>query len=481
MDAPDYSLGIISFAYGFVALFTIFSNLGIDQAHIKRVSEEINPDQCISTFATLKVLLTGFMSLLLISAVFVWKYLLGRGFESTEHETAVYIMLIYFILWSFTQIFLVTYRARKEIAKAQLPMFFETLGRVVATIFIVINDLGVIALAWTYVFGEICVLLTCFIFFRGYKINFQKPTIEYLKLYASFAIPMAIVVASTKIMTNIDKVLIQFFWSATEGGNYFAVYRLSKFIDMATKAIGMLLFPTISTLYIKKNLNQIKDLAYKAERYLSMIIFPIVFFMIFMSEPIVHIMLSDKFYPAIPILQILPIFALFDALEKPYQMKLLGMNLPHFTRNRILLMVFINIILNLILIPKDIKSLGIPLFGLGAVGAAIATVSAYFIGLIYTRIIIWKVSNITINIRIILHLIAASLMGLIITLLNNYVFQVNRWYELVFFGIIALCIYFLILYILQEFSREDFNLFMDTLNMKKMSKYIKYELLNRNT
>lgn len=479
MDAPDYSLGIVSFAYGFVALFSIFSNLGVDRAHIKRVSEGKNLNQCMGSFASIKIILTVLMTILLVSSILIWKHFVGRGFESPQHETAVYIMLIYFILWSITQIFLITFRAKKEIAKAQIPMFFETLGRVGATVFIVFNGYGAIALAWTYVVGEIFVLLTTLIMFRGYKIKLQKPTREFLNLYISFALPMAIVVASTKVMTNIDKVLIQLFWNATEGGNYFAIYRLSRFIDMATVAIGMLLFPTISALYVKKNINQIKELAYKSERYLSMFIFPIVFFMIFMAEPVIHIMLSNKFYPAIPILQILPLFALLDALERPYQMKLLGMNLPHFTRNRVLLMVAVNVILNIILIPKDIQSLGINLFGLGAMGAAIATVSAYLIGLLYTRIIVWRISNITVNLRILLHLFAASVMGLVITALNEYIYEINRWYELAFFGLLGIGIYLGILYLIREFTKDDFELFIDTLNIKKMFRYIFEEVRSK--
>jgi len=476
MDAPDYALGVVSFAYGLVAIFNVFGNLGFEHAHIKRISEGKDLAACMGTFVAVKMVLTGFMGILLVVCLLVWKYLLGRGFESPEHETAVYVMLLYFSLWSLTQIMRSTFRARRETAKEQIPMFFETLARVTATIYIITVGWGAVALAWTYVAGELAVFFTALLFFKGYSIG--RPSWGYFKSYVQFALPLAFVVASTKIMTNIDKVLIQLFWNATEGGNYFAIFRLCRFLDMATLAIGTLLFPTISALHARNDSVGIKKLSLLSERYLSMIMVPIVFLMIFLSRPIIHVMLSNKFYPAVPILQILPLFVLFDAMERPYQVKLIGMNLPHFARNRILLMVAINVGLNLILVPKDIRFLGIDLLGLGGEGAAIATVVAYFVGLVYTRIVVWKVSGITVNFRIGYHFLAALIMGFVVSLLTEY-YLIVRWYELAVFGLMGLGIYLSILLLVKEFTRSDFDLFMDTLNVKKMFIYIKEELSSK--
>jgi O-antigen/teichoic acid export membrane protein len=476
MDAPDYALGVVSFAYGFVGLFVIFSNLGFDRSHIKRISEARDLGKCIGTFAFVKLILTGLMTIIVIGSVLTWKYILGRGFESPEHEIAIYVMLVYFVLWSLKQIILTTYKAKREIAKAYIPMLFESIVRVTATIYVVINNQGIIALTFTYVLGELAVLIVALIFFRGYSI--KKPSLEYFKSYLKFAIPLAIVVASTRIMTNIDKVLIQLFWNAAEGGNYFAIFRLSNFLDMGTMALGILLFPTMSALYAAKDMKSMKNISWMAERYLSMIIAPIVFFMVFLARPLIHILLSNRFYPAIPILQILPFFALFDALARPYQAKLLGMNLPHFSRNRIIIMVVVNIVLNLLLIPKDIQSLGITLAGLGAVGAAIATVIAYFIGLVYTRITIFKVSGMKFNYRILLHIISAFIMGIVLYNLN-YFFQIDRWFDLLIYGFIGIGIYMSLLTIFKEFQKKDFYLLIDTMNIKKMVEYIKKEIGNK--
>ncbi|HUV79667.1 MAG TPA: oligosaccharide flippase family protein, partial [Candidatus Bathyarchaeia archaeon] len=90
-----WEYGVIGFAYGFVALFSIFGNLGFDAAHIKRVSEGKDLEKCIATFAATKLALAGVMASVVIGSVAVWKYVLGRGFETPFHESAVYIMLAY--------------------------------------------------------------------------------------------------------------------------------------------------------------------------------------------------------------------------------------------------------------------------------------------------------------------------------------------------------------------------------------------------
>ena len=93
-----WEYGIVGFAYGFVALFSIFGKFGFDAAHIKRVSEGKDFGKCIATFATIKLFLAGIMASIVTASILIWKYVIGRGFETPLHEKAVFIMLSYFVL-----------------------------------------------------------------------------------------------------------------------------------------------------------------------------------------------------------------------------------------------------------------------------------------------------------------------------------------------------------------------------------------------
>lgn len=464
--------GVLAFAYSFVALFSIFGNLGFNQAHIKRVSEGKDLGTCIGTFFTTKTGLTGLMIFLTLVVIIIWKTFLGRGFESPIHETAVYIMLGYWIIRTIALVMVTTFQGKKEIAKAQLPMFSEVLIRTIAIIIVAYLGWGIIPLVMTYIVGDITFFFTSLYFFRNYPI--KNPSLEYFKDYVHFAIPLSIVIASSLIMTNIDKVLIQLFWSATEGGYYFAAYRILVFINLFTISIGLLLFPTYSSLHAKKDVKGIQNLTLTSERYLSMIVFPLVFGTIALARPIAKIMLSS-WAPTIPILEILTLFALLDALERPYQTQFMGMGYPKLARNRILIMVIINITLNIILIPRNIPSLGINLLGLGAQGAAIATVISYGIGLGYSRIMAWKLIGIKGNLCILLHLFSAVIMVSGLYGLSTLI-EISRWYILIIFGLTGLSIYIGVLFLLREFKKEDFELFRDSFNIKKMINYIITEI-----
>ena len=467
MEPWEY--GVVGFAYGFVSLFSIFGELGFNAAHVKRISEGKDLSKCLGTFATIKVILTGILASVTILSIILWRFVFGRGFESPVHEQAVYILLFYFVLANLTQVFTTTFSAKKEIAKGQIPYFIYTIIRVFITIIIAYFGFGVLALAYTYLIGEIFQFIVAYYFFRTYPV--KKPSVDYLMNYAKFAFPMAIASAASIVILNVDRVFIQLFWGAQQVGEYFAVFNLSRFILNFSSAVVVILLPTISEYHAKNNMDDIRKLTLASERYLSMITFPIVILLVVLAEPVIRILLSDKYMPALTVLQILPFFVLFEVLSQPYMSQLQGMNMPHIVRNRILIMMIVSIILNLILVPVDIQSLGLKLAGLGATGSALAIVIAYFVGFITTRVYAFRVAKMKGNNKILLHIFASILMGVIVYF-TLHIINIGRWYELAGICLLGLFFYLCILFLVREFKKDDFNLFLDTVNIKKMVSYV---------
>ena len=470
----DY--GIVTFALSFVTLFTIFGNFGYDSAHIKRVSEGKNLGKCIGTYFTIRFFLMCLMTFVVIIAIFLWKNFIG--FESSIQETVLYILLGYCVLSIISNSMISTFKARKEIAKAEIPLFLEVFGRAIATLYVVYMGYGAIPLAFTYIVGwGTCLIFTIFLF---YKYPIKKPDKSYFRDYTKFAFPLTFMLICSIIINNIDRIFIYIFCNEETVGYYSGSYRLSAFINMFSISIGILLFPTFSNLHSNNNISGIRKLIYRSERYISMVVFPMVFIIVLLSESVVFILLAG-WDPAIPIMQILPFFVLFAALERPYQSQFLGMDKPKIARNRLIIMVLLDVVLNFILIP-DMKIFNVKLPGLGATGAAIALVISYAVGLIYSRIMAWKLTEIKVNPRIFIHAFAATIMGVILYILL-YEFKLSelilRWYHLLFFSLLGLAIYLIILIIFREFTKEDFHLFLDTINIKKMYKYIHKEVRNK--
>ena len=473
MTPSDY--GVVAFAMGFVALFAIISELGFASAHVKKISEGKDFGTCNGTYLSIKAILILLMLAITFLSLFIWQNVLGKGFESPQHQTAIYVMILYWVIQRIAQCFVATFDARKESAKSQLSILIDIVVKTALTIYVAIGGYGAIALAYTYIAGSVVSLIASIFLFKGYSI--KKPKYDYIKEYSKFAFPLFFVVVSATILSNTDKVLIQLFWSSEDVGYYFSAFRLSGLAGMFAGAVGILLFPTFSALHTNNDHRGIKDLLFSAERYLSMIIFPMTFGMIVLAEPTVRILLSG-WMPVVPILQILSLVALFTTLEMPYQSQFLGMNHPKLARNRIIIMVIANILLNLYLIPVNIQSIGLTCLGLGARGAAIATVMAYVIGFAYSRIESYKLIGVKGNPRILIHTLVALVMSGVLYCIQMYIIP-TRWYELVAFALVGALIYFGLLLLLQEFNKKDFHFFMDTVNVKEMFRYIKNEIISK--
>jgi hypothetical protein len=176
---------------------------------------------------------------------------------------------------------------------------------------------------------------------------------------------------------------------------------------------------------------------------------------------------------------VLPFFVILEALSQPYMYQAIGMNKPKLARNRILIILSLTVFFDLLLIPSNIKSLNLKLFGLGALGASIATVIGYAAGLIYCRYAAWKLAKNPFNPRILLHLLAACIMGFILYELMNFS-PIQRWYVLLGYSILGLGIYLFILFLLKEFTRKDLNFVLDLLSIKKMISYVWSEVRKNN-
>lgn len=465
------TVGVLGFGISFVGLFSFIANLGFLGAHIKRVSEGKDLGKCIGTYLTIKVVLLLITALSVICSIAVWKFVLGMGFEHSVQETVVYIILLQTILAGFYDVMSNTFTARMEIAKDQISWVVDSVTRVPVVICFVTLGLDIVAIAFAYFFGVLCRLLAALYFFKEYPINrFDK---DYFRSYLSYAAPLALLSVVGTIALYFDKTMIQLFWGAVDVGYYFGVQRLLAVMVFITTPITVMIFPTISKLHANNQIESIKKLMHTTERYLLMVVFPLAAIAIALSRPIIHIFLSDDFLPAVSILQLLVIWETISVLNIPYKNLIPGIGKVKALAKIGILAVILNIVLNLIFIPTSIY--GIKFFGLGALGAALASLISIVVTFIAYSVVAFRLTGAKPSICIIKHLGSAIIVGVSLYQASKFLF-IDTWYQ--FFGVcaIGIAIYVGILYALREFTKEDFHFFLDTLNLRKMVDYVKSEL-----
>ena len=95
VEGVTNEVGLVTFALGFAGMFSFITNLGFGAAHVKRISEGEDIGESIGTFLAVQGVLIIIFVATVVGAIFFWKDILGRGFESEEQIYIVYIKMKY--------------------------------------------------------------------------------------------------------------------------------------------------------------------------------------------------------------------------------------------------------------------------------------------------------------------------------------------------------------------------------------------------
>jgi len=402
-DFARNGIGDIGFAMSFVGVFSIIADLGFGQAHVKRISEGKDLGTCIGTFFSIKIILTTVMASAVLLAMFVLENVLHQGFQDATKQSVVFVFLLYYVLLSIQQIASYTFNGKGEIAKMQITAVSENIIKVPLLILVALSGVGLIGLApvvnWpsflsplqhylysntigsyamAYVFGIATTVIIGFWFMRKYP--WKKPSLVLGKSYASFAFPMLLYSIIATITTNIDKILIGFFWTSNEVGDYFSLQQILQIILVISVGFNTVLFPAYSGYYAKKDFEKINRTTRTAERYISMVITPPAIVMIIFVGPVISIMLNSSFLPASSTLIALILYAFLASLMAPFYSLIIGVNRPGTYAKIGLVMSLMNISLDVLFIPRNglLSSLGIN----GSLGAAVAMLLSNIVGFI---------------------------------------------------------------------------------------------------
>ena len=463
------AVGLIGFSLGLVGIF-LQSDFGFGLAHNKMISEGKDLGECIGAYIVIKTILLTSAIGLMLGLVFIWEKVLGLGYQDPIQQKMILIMLFYFVLFSLAQIPIQTFGGLRQSAKQQMPEFIGTFARVPVMIYVSLAGLGVIALAYSYVLTGAVMVFLAFLMLR--KFSVKKPSKKLLRSYSGFAAPVAIYMVFSTISLNIDKVAIQLFWDSTEVGYFFGMQRVIVVMTMLAISLLPILLPSISRYNAKGLKKEIKKLLFKAERYISMLLIPMMVLFSILSSQVIHIMVGDEFLPAADVLVLLSFFALFYSLNIPHIQTLYGCGHPKKGARVGITIALTNTILLFILVPRDI--MGFELMGMGAKGAALASlisvIAGFFLSRHYTRIC----TRIRYKQVIHKHWAAGLFMALMLYLIIQFMVP-ERWYELLAFGLIGLLSYLGGLVALKEFGKRDIDFFLDILNLKKLKEYLKLE------
>lgn len=494
--------GEMTYAFSVLGLLFFVTDMGMGHAHVKRVSEGRHAGDCFATYAVFKLVMTGVFLALAGGGLFLYVTVLGRTVEDTTPAALVF-ALVFYVAKAMQDIGQSSLEARVETAKAQLTLFVDTVVRVsIIALFAGIIaasasglgpfagrlDLAAPGVRWvhenrgaalslaTTAGGIVAALAALFMLARIRERG--RFRLDLLRDYWAFALPLFVTTTASILAAHIDGAALGLFLGKTEAGIFGAIRRIPLVLLGVASAVAIVLFPSISAMGARGEREAIQSAMDKTIRYLSMLLVPIIAFVVLFAEQVIRLAIGEPFVPGAHALRVLCLYVLVAALANAHGTLLLGMGHPKPAARAGILFAAAVVLLDLVLIPYDIRSLGLRLGGLGILGAALGTLLA---GMLFY----WTLRSA--NRRLVgyrerghvwRHLVGAAAMGAILWALD-LAMPLERWFHVPLFALLGGLVYAAALFVLRELRREDVRALTDSVHPVEMLRYVRSELFRK--
>jgi len=443
--------GVIAFAISFTGIWGVLSDLGFSVLTTRDLARNLFEKRLYVGNVLLICIIMALITFLLIAIVI---NLLNYPKETV---TVVYIMALYVILTSFTNIFYSIFRANEK-------MEYQSLGEILNNFLLFLGilvgialDLNVVLLSLVYIFSSFLTLAySCLISCWKFFIPEIKTKFSLWKHIFFNALPFGLTSVSGVIYTFIDSVLLSLMKDQFTVGIYSAAYRLTLALVTLPLVINLSIFPIMSKIYVDNN----PDITLKAvvKEYFNIMVIlaiPMGIGVTLLADKIILVLYGNQYTDSIIALQIL-IWSIVLIFANSAFVRLLESSDRQLIMTKITIFSMIgNIILNILLIPQ-----------FSYIGASVATVFTELT--IFTLVFIITYREVYDNF---LKDVGSFLGKIIVSSLIMAIFiAIFKDINLFLLIVIAIALYTTLLYIL-DVNREYTKLFLSHLQneIKKMT------------
>ncbi len=427
--------GEFAFALAFVSFFVFLFDFGLSNIVTREFSKDMAREKEFSAVLSLKALL-GLISLILIFAASFFIT------SDPKIQKIIWILALFSFVGQIPEIFYAFFRARQKMEYESWAEILQVLFIVSFGFFVLLNFPSVENIAYSYLFSSLVALIPFLLFFHfkfsSLKIYFN---IHIWKQFLKTSWPLALASMSGALYGYADSVIMGRWGLITETGWYNAALKIINIVLVPPVIISLIFYPVISK-FIKESREKLQKTWNNQMEILVFLGVPIIVMGITLSFKIIDFIYGSDFYPSVLAFKILLIMSGFAFFCASFSQALIAFD----QQKKFFLVTFtgviINIVLNLILIPK---------FSL--YGAAAASAITYFLSLLLYFFFMRKFTSIKpltskIFITLAKVIISAGLMFLIIS--APLIYNLN----VVFSVFIGFTVYLLIFLILELIIRK---------------------------
>ncbi len=429
LGATEY--GKFTFALAFVSLFAIFSDFGISSIATREIAREKEREKDFPALLSLKLVLSiGTLILICLGSFFITLDPIIRGM--------IWILGIYIIVSGFSGIIYAFFQARQKMEYQAWAKILQAIAVTGAGFFVLFNFPSVKNLSLSYLFASLVALIFILLLFHfkvcQLKISFNSIIWRNVLLMSW---PLALGGAMGSICASTDSIMMGYWGQITQTGWYNAAQRIVAVAFIPTSLIASSFFPALSKFF-----GQSKEKFQKSWNYfmevMILLAVPLVIGGIVLAPKIINFVYDPSYLYAVLAFQILIVTGGVAILSGPFSQALVVSNQQKKTFWIVLFGAVLNVILNLILIPKY-----------SLYGAALTSLTASILMLFLLFKFTSKFTHIQpINLRLIFFFLIAFISSIIMYLVISFPDVYNLY--IIYIILIGILVYLPTFFILKK-------------------------------
>ncbi|GAB4312179.1 MAG: flippase [Methanobacteriaceae archaeon] len=431
--------GILAFALAFAGIFSILADLGLNTLIVREVSRNKSFEKKIlGNIVLIKIVFAIITFLAATMIINMMNY-------AENVINVVYIILIATLFFGISGIFNSIFQAHEKIIYMALGLIINSFLMFLGVLFALYYNFDVMGFAFIYLFSNgvflvysiIICLWKFFIPEIEFNWNFWKFTIKE-------AVPFGLTGISLMIYTYIDSVMLSLIHGNEVVGWYNAAYRLVIILMYVPGIINITIFPSMSKFYIysKDLLQSMKEIYFKM---MIIIGIPTAALVTILADEIILFIFGTEYLPSIIALQIIVWTIIFTFSGAAFIKLLEATNKQLIVTKISIICVIVNILLNLVLIPR-----------FSYIGACISTVLTEMILVGSIILISYRIGYGIYSKKILFKILKVILSTLI---MSGFILYFKRLTPIVI--ILAPLIYMFTLYFIRGIDEEDKEMFKE--------------------
>ncbi|MBK6328287.1 MAG: flippase [Chloroflexi bacterium] len=428
---PD-GLGQFSFVMAYIGLFTFLPDLGLNLFLIREVSRDPGMVRYYMGYAFVLVLILSPIS-------FVITVCLSQALKFDEIvRQSIYLGAGWVIVGAYLALFRASFHAYEKMEYETTMVLTERATAFVGSVLALVLGMGVVGLIGVQFLARLVALVVAGVVFVVKIDAFPRLTFNYDVSFRMLkkSLPFAVNALTTTIYIQLDLVLLGVWWGDEASGYYRAATSLIIPLVVIATSLNVAIFPNMArSFYI--SLDQTKYLLAVAIRYLFMIGWPLALGIALLSPAIIHFVYGAAFTPSVLALRILALIVPMRFVNNAMGSGLTAVNRQGVRSTIILISAGLNLLLNIILIPR-----------FSFIGASYSTLGTEIVILIS---LLWSVSKYVGHLQMTGLISKVWFAGLLMAVVTYLLQDIH----LLFVILISVVVYMAALWILKAIPSDD--------------------------